>query len=54
MKINDLANSINGRVVGNDNFFLNQDFTGRFTLLNDAGKGPICQYNFNFRHTVMI
>ena len=41
MKINDLANSINGRIVGNDNFFLNQDFTGRFTLLNDSLEGDI-------------
>ena len=41
MKINELANSINGKIVGNDNFFLNQDFTGRFTLLNDSSKGDI-------------
>ncbi|WP_407414357.1 Mur ligase family protein [Methanobrevibacter sp.] len=41
MRINELANSINGKIVGNDNFFLNQDFTGRFTLLNDSSKGDI-------------
>ncbi|WP_407420720.1 Mur ligase family protein [Methanobrevibacter sp.] len=41
MKIDELANSINAKIVGSDNFYLNQDFTGRFTLLNDAGKGDI-------------
>ncbi|MBR0270702.1 MAG: UDP-N-acetylmuramyl peptide synthase [Methanobrevibacter sp.] len=41
MIIQDLANSINGKVIGNSNFFLNQDFTGRFTLLNDSVKGDI-------------
>ena len=41
MIIQDLANSINGKIVGNVNFFLNQDFTGRFTLLNDSVKGDI-------------
>lgn len=41
MIIQDLANSINGKIVGNANFFLNQDFTGRFTLLNDSVKGDI-------------
>ena len=41
MKINELANSINAKIVGNDNFFLNQDFTGRFTLLNDSSEGDI-------------
>lgn len=41
MFIQELANSINGKIIGNDNFFLNQDFTGRFTLLNDSKKGDI-------------
>ena len=41
MKIDELANSINGKTVGYDDFYLNQDFTGRFTLLNDATKGDI-------------
>ena len=41
MFIQDLANSINGKIVGNTSFFLNQDFTGRFTLLNDSVKGDI-------------
>ncbi|MBQ9025692.1 MAG: UDP-N-acetylmuramyl peptide synthase [Methanobrevibacter sp.] len=36
-----MANSINGKIIGNSNFFLNQDFTGRFTLLNDSTKGDI-------------
>ena len=41
MDIHNLANSINGKIFGNDNFFSNQDFTGRFTLLNDAAEGDI-------------
>lgn len=41
MIIQELANSINGKIIGNDNFFLNQEFTGRFTLLNDSKKGDI-------------
>ena len=41
MKIDELANSINGKIIGNDDFFLGQDFTGRFTLLNDAKNGDI-------------
>ena len=41
MKIDELANSINGKIFGNDDFFSGQDFTGRFTLLNDAKKGDI-------------
>ena len=36
MKIDELANSINGKIFGNDDFFSGQDFTGRFTLLNDG------------------
>jgi UDP-N-acetylmuramate--alanine ligase/UDP-N-acetylmuramoyl-L-alanyl-D-glutamate--2,6-diaminopimelate ligase len=41
MDIHNLANSINGEIFGNDDFFSNQDFTGRFTLLNDAVEGDI-------------
>ncbi|MCR5027180.1 MAG: UDP-N-acetylmuramyl peptide synthase [Methanobrevibacter sp.] len=41
MNIQELANSINGKIIGNNNFFLNQEFTGRFTLLNDSKKGDI-------------
>lgn len=41
MDIQDLANSINGKIFGNDSFFNNQDFTGRFTLLNDSDNGDI-------------
>ena len=41
MKIDELANSIEGKIVGNDDFFSGQEFTGRFTLLNDAKEGDI-------------
>lgn len=41
MKIEELADFINGKIVGNKDFYLNQEFTGRFTLLNDASKGDI-------------
>ena len=36
MKIDELADSINGKIIGNNNFFLNQEFTGRFTFINDS------------------
>lgn len=39
MDINDLASSIEGKIIGNDNFY--KEFDGRFTFLNDAGKGDI-------------
>ena len=41
MKIGELADSIDGKIVGNDNFFLDQEFTGRFTFINDSKKGDI-------------
>lgn len=41
MIIQDLADSIGGKIFGSENFFLKQDFTGRFTLLNDSSKGDI-------------
>lgn len=41
MKIDELADSINGKIVGNNDFFLNQEFTGRFTFINDSTKGDI-------------
>ena len=41
MKIDELADSIDGKIFGNDNFFLNQEFTGRFTFINDSTKGDI-------------
>ncbi len=39
MNIIDLASSIEGRIIGNDEFY--RDFTGRFTFLNDASAGDI-------------
>ena len=39
--LDELANSIEGKIVGNDDFFSGQEFTGRFTLLNDAKEGDI-------------
>ena len=39
MNIHDLAKSVEGKIIGNDEFF--NDFTGRFTFLNDAGQGDI-------------
>lgn len=41
MKIDELVDFINGKIVGNNNFFLNQEFTGRFTFINDSKKGDI-------------
>ena len=41
MNIHDLANSINGKLLGYDDYYLTQDFTGRFTLLNDSSMGDI-------------
>ena len=41
MEIQDLAKSINGKLVGNDEFFSIDGFTGKFTFLNDAHTGDI-------------
>ena len=41
MDIQDLVNSINGKLVGNDEFFSIDGFTGKFTFLNDAHTGDI-------------
>ena len=41
MSIQDLANSIDGKLVGNDEFFSIDGFTGKFTFLNDAHTGDI-------------
>ena len=41
MNIQDLANSISGKLVGNNEFFSIDGFTGKFTFLNDAHTGDI-------------
>ena len=41
MNIQDLANSINGKLIGNDEFFSIDGFTGKFTFLNDSHTGDI-------------
>ena len=41
MDIQDLANSIGGKLVGNNEFFSIDGFTGKFTFLNDAHTGDI-------------
>lgn len=41
MKIQDLASSINGKLIGNDDFFSIDGFSGRFTFLHDAHTGDI-------------
>ena len=41
MDIQDLANSIGGKLYGNDDFFSIDGFTGKFTFLNDSHTGDI-------------
>lgn len=41
MDIQNLADSINGRLIGNVDFFSIDGFTGKFTFLNDAHTGDI-------------
>ena len=41
MDINDLNNSINGKLYGNDDFFSIDGFTGKMTFLHDAHTGDI-------------
>ena len=41
MDIQDLARDINGKLIGNDDFFSIDGFTGKFTFLNDAHTGDI-------------
>lgn len=39
--INELAGFIEGKIIGNSDYFTDDGFTGRFTLLNDASSGDI-------------
>lgn len=41
MEIQDLADSIGGKLYGNDDFFSIDGFTGKFTFLNDSHTGDI-------------
>ena len=41
MEIKDLVNAINGKLVGNNEFFSIDGFTGKFTFLNHAHTGDI-------------
>ena len=41
MDIQDLAKSINGKLIGNDEFFSIDGFSGKFTYLGDAHTGDI-------------
>lgn len=41
MDIQDLVNSVEGKLIGNDEFFSIDGFTGKFTFLNDAHTGDI-------------
>ena len=41
MDINDLAKSLNGKLVGNDDFFSIDGFSGKLTFLHDAHTGDI-------------
>ena len=41
MEIQELVNSLEGRLVGNDEYFSIDGFTGKFTFLNDAHTGDI-------------
>ncbi len=41
MNIQDLANSLNGELIGNDDYFSIDGFTGKFTFLHDAHTGDI-------------
>ena len=41
MEIQDLVNNLEGRLVGNDEYFSIDGFTGKFTYLNDAHTGDI-------------
>ena len=39
--IDDLARDVEGKIIGNDEFFSIDGFTGKFTFLNDAHTGDI-------------
>lgn len=41
MDIQDLANSINGTLIGNDDYFSIDGFSGKFTFLHDAHTGDV-------------
>ena len=41
MNINDLTKDVEGKLIGCDDFYLIDDFNGRFTFLNNANCGDI-------------
>jgi len=41
MNIQELANLVNGKIIGSNDFLSAEGFTGRFTFLNDACEGDI-------------
>ena len=41
MEIQEVVDAVNGRLVGNDEFFSIDGFTGKFTFLNDSHTGDI-------------
>ena len=41
MEIQDVVDAVNGKLVGNDEFFSIDGFTGKFTFLNDSHTGDI-------------
>jgi UDP-N-acetylmuramate--alanine ligase/UDP-N-acetylmuramoyl-L-alanyl-D-glutamate--2,6-diaminopimelate ligase len=41
MDIQDLAEAMNGKLLGNDDFFSIDGFTGKFTFLHEAHTGDI-------------
>ena len=41
MEIQEVVDAVNGRLVGNDDFFSIDGFTGKFTFLNDSHTGDI-------------
>lgn len=41
MEIQELTEAIEGKLIGNDEFFSIDGFTGKFTFLNDAHTGDI-------------
>ena len=41
MDIDELINSVNGKIIGSNDFFSQDGFVGRFTFLNEAQSGDI-------------
>ena len=54
MDIQDLVDSINGKLIGNDDFFSIDGFTGKFTFLHEAHTGEPTQETLSLGNGLIL